>query len=395
MGAVAMQEFQTETTRDRGRVLIADDQEHILDALQMLLNNYGFSTEAVTHPAGVLRALQSGPFDAVLMDLNYTRDTTGGGEGLDLLARIRSIDSLVPIVVMTAWSTVDLAVEAMRRGASDFVRKPWDNQDLLQKLGMQTSWARAQRRAQRLREEELQEAREIQASLLPKQLPELPGYEVAAMTQPLQFVGGDYYTVVRISERHVAFCIADVSGKGMPAALLMSNLQAAVKPLMWQQLTPREVCQRLNRALCDLAPIGKFVSLFYAVLDTAEGRVTYCNAGHNPPLLIRRDGRSEEFDAAGAVLGQFPQWTYEQSEVQLDTGDQVLMFTDGLVEASNANDEWFGEQGLVRIARENPDTSAEELMRLLIGAASKHCEGQFRDDASLMVLRAARPRKGH
>lgn len=387
MGAVAMQEFQTETTRDRGRVLIADDQEHILDALQMLLSNCGFATEAVTQPVGVLRALHGGEFDAVLMDLNYTRDTTGGGEGLDLLARIRSIDGLVPIIVMTAWSTVDLAVEAMRRGASDFVQKPWDNQDLLQKLGTQTSWARAQRRAQRLREEELQEAREIQASLLPKQLPELPGYEFAAMTQSLHFVGGDYYTVVRINEQHAAFCIADVSGKGMPAALLMSNLQAAVKPLMWQQLAPREVCQRLNRMLCDLAPIGKFVSLFYAVLDCAEGRVTYCNAGHNPPLLIRRDGKSEEFDATGAVLGQFPQWTYEQSEVQLENGDKVLMFTDGLVEASNANDEWFGEQGLVGIARDNPNTSAEELMGLLIGAASQHCRGQFRDDASLMVLR--------
>ena len=387
MGAVAMQEFQTETTRDRGRVLIADDQEHILHALQMLLGNFGFTTEAVTHPVGVLRALNHGEFDAVLMDLNYTRDTTGGGEGLDLLGRIRSIDSQVPVIVMTAWSTVDLAVEAMRRGASDFVQKPWDNQDLLQKLGMQTAWARTQRRAQRLREEELQEAREIQASLLPKQLPELPGYEVAAMTRSLHFVGGDYYTLVRINERHAAFCIADVSGKGMPAALLMSNLQAAVKPLMWQQLAPREVCQRLNRMLCDLAPIGKFVSLFYAVLDCVEGRVTYCNAGHNPPLLIRRDGKSEEFDAAGAVLGQFPQWTYEQSEVLLESGDEVLMFTDGLVEASNTNDEWFGEQGLVRIARDNPNTSAEELLGLLIGAASQHCGGQFRDDASLMVLR--------
>ncbi len=382
-----MQDIGPSTLCERGRVLIADDQQHILDALQMLLRNCGFATEAVTHPAGVLRALHSGEFDAVLMDLNYTRDTTGGGEGLDLLARIRSIDSLVPIVVMTAWSTVDLAVEAMRRGASDFVQKPWDNRDLLQKLETQTSWARAQRRAQRLREEELQEAREIQSSLLPRTLPELPGYEVAAMTQPLHFVGGDYYSIVRTSERHAAFCIADVCGKGMPAALLMSNLQGALKPLMWQRLAPREACQRINRVLCDLAPIGKFVSLFYAVLDTTEGGLTYCNAGHNPPLLIRQDGIYEELDAAGAVLGQFPQWTYKQSEVQLSTGDRVLMFTDGLVEASNSNEEWFGEQSLARIARENSDCGVKQLMELLIRAASEHCEGRFRDDASLVVLR--------
>ena len=122
-----------------GRVLIADDQKHILDALQMLLSPSGFSTEAVTHPARVLRALETGQFDVVLMDLNYTRDIIAGGEGLELVSQIRSMDSLLPVGVMTAWSSVELAVEAMRRGASDFIQKPWENQDLLQKLQNQLS----------------------------------------------------------------------------------------------------------------------------------------------------------------------------------------------------------------------------------------------------------------
>ena len=119
------------TPSETGRVLIADDQTHVLDALQMLLRGSGLATDAVTHPARVLRALETGQFDAVLMDLNYTRDTVGGGEGLELVSRIRSMYSLLPVVVMTAWSSVDLAVEAMRRGASDFIQKPWENQDLL------------------------------------------------------------------------------------------------------------------------------------------------------------------------------------------------------------------------------------------------------------------------
>lgn len=383
-----MQEITPEALTRAGHVLIADDQQHIVDALQMLLRNGGFSTEAALHPAGVLRELQTGCFDALLMDLNYTRDTTGGGEGLDLVSRIREIDSMVPIIVMTAWSTVDLAVEAMRRGASDFVQKPWENQDLLQKLRTQTSWARAQRRAQRLREEEVEEAREIQASLLPRKLPILPGYEVAAVTRPLRFVGGDYYNVVRTSERHAAICVADVAGKGLPAALLMSSLHAALTPLIWQRLAPSEVCQRLNRILCDLTPIGKFISLFYAVLDTVEGRIMYCNAGHNPPLLIRKDGISSELDALGAVLGQFPQWRYDQSEVPIAEGDRLLLFTDGLVEASNPKQEWFGEQSMVRVARENCDCDAEELVELLLRSAAQHCGEQFQDDATLIVLKA-------
>ena len=257
-----MREMHPVTPSETGRVLIADDQMHVLDALQMLLRGGGLATEAVTHPARVLRTLKTGQFDAVLMDLNYARDAVSGGEGLELVSQIRSMDSLLPVVVMTGWSSVDLAVEAMRRGASDFIQKPWDNQDLLQKLQNQLSSARAQRREQWQRDEELQEAREIQDRLLPKKLPAVAGYEIAAITQPLRFVGGDYYSVVRISERHTVLCIADVAGKGLSAALLMSSLQAALKPLIGQRLAPRELCHRLNCILCDLTPVGKFISFF-------------------------------------------------------------------------------------------------------------------------------------
>jgi len=383
-----MPETHPVTPLETGRVLVVDDQSDILDGLEILLSGYGFSTEAVTDPARVLQALETGRFDAVLMDLNYTRGTIAGGEGLELLEKIRSMDSLLPVVVMTAWSSVDLAVEAMRRGASDFVQKPWENQELLQKLQSQLSWARAQRHEQRQRDDELQEAREIQDRLLPKKLPEVAGYKVAAMTRPLRFVGGDYYSAVRMSERHTALCIADVAGKGMPAALLMSSLQAALTPLIRQRLAPRELCDRLNRILCDLTPVGKFISLFYAVLDSVDNRLTYCNAGHNPPLLVRADGTFTELKAAGAVLGQFPNWLYEQSELQMRSGDKLLLFTDGLVEACNADEECFGEQNLIRIARENPSSSAEDLMGLLIRAASQHSGEHFQDDASLIVLQA-------
>lgn len=389
MSVMAILEPQSWTPTETARILIADDQQHILDSLEMLLGAHGFSTEAATHPSRVLHALETQHFDAVLMDLNYTRGTTEGGEGLELVSRIRALDSLLPIIVLTAWSSIDLAVDAMRRGASDFVQKPWDNHELLQKLQTQLSRAREQRRAQRVHDEELQEARQIQDSLLPTQLPQVSGYEISAMTQPLRFVGGDYYSVVRINDRYTAFCIADVAGKGMPAALLMSSLQAALQPLILQNLSPRELCRRLNRILCDLTPIGKFISFFYAVLDSFENRLTYCNAGHNPPLLIRSDGQSMELKSTGAVLGQFPDWVYEQNELQMKSADRLLLFTDGLVEASNSSDEPFGETNLIRIALENAQSSAQDLMGLLIRAASQHAAEHFQDDASLIVLKAA------
>jgi sigma-B regulation protein RsbU (phosphoserine phosphatase) len=370
------------------RVLLADDQPHVLEALELMLKSRGYQTEAVTHPARVLQALASREFDVVLMDLNYTRDTTAGGEGLDLVSQIRLIDENLPLVVMTAWSTVDLAVEAMRRGASDFVQKPWHNGELLDKLERQVERCRSLRQAQRQRADELQDAREIQNQLLPKSIPQVKDYEIAGMSQPVRCVGGDYYGVVRISETQTVLCIADVSGKGMPAALLMSSLQAALRPLMWDTRSPRELCRRLNRILCEIAPVGKFVSFFYAVLDSKDNRLTYCNAGHNPPILVRANGTASELNAAGAVLGQFPDWVYEQSDLQLRPGDRLIMFTDGLVEASNQNDEPFGEERVTRIAQENHDASAEELKTMLIRSASDHCAGRFQDDASMIVLRA-------
>src|SRR5579875_1898903 len=131
-----------------GRVLIADDQPDVLEALRLLLKGEGFSIESATSPAAILAALETRDFDVVLMDLNYTRDTTSGQEGLDLLARIQALDPMLPVVVMTAWGTVELAVEAMRRGARDFIQKPWDNARLLSIAKTQVELSAALRRAE-------------------------------------------------------------------------------------------------------------------------------------------------------------------------------------------------------------------------------------------------------
>src|SRR5215813_5313217 len=136
-----------------GRVLIADDQPDVLEALRLLLKGEGFEIESATSPAGILAALETRDFDIVVMDLNYTRDTTSGQEGLDVLTKVQAIDAMVPVVVMTAWGSVDLAVEAMRRGARDFIQKPWDNARLMTIVRTQVELSAALRRGQRLEAE--------------------------------------------------------------------------------------------------------------------------------------------------------------------------------------------------------------------------------------------------
>jgi phosphoserine phosphatase RsbU/P len=370
------------------RLLVADDQSHVLTALEMLFDAHGYQTYPASSPRAVLDALRAQTFDAVLMDLNYTRDTTGGAEGLELVSRIRAMDQTIPLVVMTAWSSVGLAVEAMRRGASDFVQKPWNNTGLLEKIRQQVERCRVLRSSQQRQEEESSEASEIQRGLLPSSMPQIQGYDITANTRPVHFVGGDYYNVVRISETQTALCIADVAGKGLPGALLMANLQATLKPLIGDNVQPRELCSRLNRHLCDIMPANKFISLFYGVLDSGKNQLTYCNAGHNPPLLVRFNGGTTELTSSGAILGQFRNWNYEQMNVRLNRGDILLLFTDGVVEAQSADGEAFGEQRLSQHAREVQAMDPTAVQKALLGKVAEHCGNEFQDDATMIILRA-------
>jgi DNA-binding NtrC family response regulator len=175
------------------RILVADDQPDVLEALRLLLKRHGYETETVTSPAAILRALEAREFDLLLMDLNYARDTTSGREGLDLLSHLNTRGDTPPIVVMTGWGSVGLAVEAMQRGVGDFVEKPWENMRLLEILRRQIELGRARREAQlraaekerqagevvlqlHLKEQEMEEARGIQQVFLPKEIPQVRGY---------------------------------------------------------------------------------------------------------------------------------------------------------------------------------------------------------------------------
>src|SRR6185503_809892 len=245
-----------------------------------------------------------------------------------------------PIVVMTGWATVDLAVETMRRGVRDFVQKPWDNSRLLQTLHKQVKHARARRSYQhRLSliqktdaqlHRELTEARELQENLLANSSTAIEGLQVAVEWQPATTVGGDYIAAFNIDDDHAALCVADVVGKGLPAALLMANFQAALKSLAAQNLSPADVSTRLNDLLYANIPLHKFITAFYAVVNIAEHTLTFTNAGHNPPLLVRQNGECVRLEAGGSVLGAFPNAPFAEDQIQLQPGDRLALFTDGL-----------------------------------------------------------------
>jgi sigma-B regulation protein RsbU (phosphoserine phosphatase) len=381
------------------RTLIADDEPDILTALRLLLKNDGYEPETVSSPAAVLEAIEQRQFDVVLMDLNYARDTTSGREGIDLISRIHALDPSLPIVVMTAWATVDLAVEAMRRGVRDFVQKPWENARLLQTLRKQVKHARARRtldervaqgrKTDAQLKRELIEARELQENLLTNPSLTVPGVQIAIKWQPATTVGGDYVAAFEIDDENAALCVADVVGKGLPAALLMSNFQAAMKSLVFQYLSPAEVSTRLNRVLYSNIPLHKFITAFYGVVNIPRRTLTYTNAGHNPPLVVHADGECVRLDTGGSVLGAFEDLDYEQGEIQLSGGDRVLLFTDGLSEAVDENNEQFGEQRLCDLLCEHRHRTPEELKDIVFDAVAEFCGRNFCDDVALMIVAVA------
>ena len=277
------------------------------------------------------------------------------------------------IVVAVVSNVIMFAVE-------EFQKKLKERNELLEQTVEKGTIALQQQ------EEELMRAREIQQMLLPSKLPQLPGAQISGAWQPAREVSGDYFDVIQLEEKRIGICVGDVAGKGITAALLMANLQASFRAFATPDATPQVVCTKLNKFLCANIASGKFVTFFYAILDAEKRSLVYENAGHCPGLLMRETGEVESLRGGGAVLGALPDWVYQDYTAQLQPGDKLLLWTDGITEAENAQLEEFGEERLVEAARIEVAT-ALDTQRAIMQRVTVFCGANFRDDATLLVLR--------
>jgi sigma-B regulation protein RsbU (phosphoserine phosphatase) len=377
---------------EKPRILIADDQADIIMALEVLLKKEGYAVRSAMSPAAALEALRGSSFDLVLMDLNYSRQPTSVREGIDLLAKIEEIDPALPVVVMTAWGSIDLAVEAMNLGASNFIQKPWENARLIELVRGQIELGRSRRRTESLRTEEkreIEEAGQVQRAFLPPSLPRVEGCEMAVRWEPIGRLGGDYYDVFPLDGRRLGFCVADASGKGLPAALLMSNLQAGLRSLAGSSAGPAETVTRLNRLFCANNMTNKFFTVFIGALDLGRRELVYSNAGHPPPIVRHGNGGLSALKATGGLVGCFPDWTYGQESVSLAPGDRIWLYTDGLSEARDATGGEFGPARLEKLMDEVHAAPLAEAQNRVWTAVLDFCGGALEDDATLLAFRLA------
>lgn len=332
---------------------VLDRSEALIGARPLLVRDRGEVLELVnTFPA-----------------LRSARQPLAAGE--DLLMPLFSHDEVLGV----------LRVEARTDGR----RHDPEDVEFLTAVGEHVAMAANQFRLRSERAES-ETAFDIQRALLPREIPQVPGFSIAGAWQPAKLVGGDYYDVFPLPGDRLALAVADVSGKGMAAALLMSNLQATTKAYASTTASPRELCTLVNRAITSTIASGKFITFFFGILDAQTMRFTYTNAGHNHPVLRSQDGTCRKLDAGGAVLGIFPDAPYEEGEVPLSPGDQLVIFTDGIVEAANSGEQEFGEERLISVMGANSSASAGTLRDLVMQDVTRFCRGDFADDATLLTV---------
>ncbi len=235
---------------------------------------------------------------------------------------------------------------------------------------------------------ELEVAREIQLALLPRGTYSTCDIDISGFTKPANTVGGDFYDVLPQADGRIILTLGDVAGKGSPAALLMALLLAALRTLVEEKLEPAALVARLNIQICRHSPASRFITLVYAIYEPATGRLTYVNAGQNPPLIRRRNGRFERMHGTGCALGLFEQSEYTAAETRLDPGDLLVFYSDGITEAEDPSGQPLEESGLELVLELHADKTPVAIGAEVLAAVQAHARrARFADDLTILTVK--------
>ena len=327
--------------------------------------------------------------DMVLSDINMPRM-----DGLTLLEQIPKVDPNIRSVIISAYGDMKNIRTAMNRGAFDFVTKPLDFKDLRHTIDRTLKHLIEWRSALASRDQlvalqnELDVASKIQQSILPTSFPKTGAYEVYANMEPARNVGGDFYDILTLDEGCIGLAIADVSDKGVPASLFMMSSRTLLKGTAIGIPEPGNVLRDVNNLLYEENDTSMFVTVIYAVYSPATGNLIYANGGHNPPLIIHRDGSSTLLPSIGGIaLGIAPGMSFPQDTIQLKYGDTLMLYTDGVTEAMNADREEFGMERMQQVFADQPPANSKEATEMIFEAVHKFAgETPQSDDITCLTI---------
>ncbi|MBI2152343.1 MAG: SpoIIE family protein phosphatase [Candidatus Rokubacteria bacterium] len=383
------------------KILLADDDPAVCQFVDAILRQAGYTVVQAVDGVEAMERVRQSPPDLILLDILMPRR-----DGLDVLRSLRQNPetSQIPVIMLTQKAEVEDRVKGLEWGADDYVPKPFVPQELLVRIqallkrsqkvralgplmGVLGDWFSVQGIEQL--GHELETAREIQFRLLPPALPNLAGVEVGAALAPTKSVGGDFYDFIPMPGG-VGFAIGDVSGKGIPGALLMVMVRSLLRATAWELSAPGEIVRRVNRFLYRDLPPSMFVTLVFGVLSLGGGRrLSLANAGHVNPLLLRPGKPRRVLERGGPVLGAFEDSKYPEEELLLEAGDQVVLYTDGLVEATDAAGRALGMEGLAALIESRRAEPPQAVARGVVDEVRGRGRGVSRDDLALLILRAS------
>ena len=327
--------------------------------------------------------------DMVLSDINMPQM-----DGLTLLDQIPEVNPNIRSVIISAYGDMKNIRTAMNRGAFDFVTKPIDFKDLQVTIDRTLNHVEELKAALSARDKlvslqnELDVASNIQQSILPTELPQEHDYQMFGSMKSARNVGGDFYDVVRLPDRRVGLAIADVSDKGVPAALFMMSTRTLLKGAAIGAINPGDVIGTVNQLLCEDNEAAMFVTLIYGVYDPETGRLTYANGGHNPPLIVHSDNSSTLLPPTdGLALGLVPGYEYQQRTVTVAPGEALVLYTDGVTEAMNGDEEEFGVERLQDIFKKSNPHEPYAITRLVFDAVDTFAgDTPQSDDVTCLTL---------
>jgi sigma-B regulation protein RsbU (phosphoserine phosphatase) len=241
---------------------------------------------------------------------------------------------------------------------------------------------------ERIMKRDLSQAAEIQGRMLPEKAPLVPGTDLAGFNAACRTVGGDYYDFFPYADGRVGLTLGDVSGKGMPASLMMMALHARVQVLAEDPGNLAAFMTRLNKATCANCPSNRFITFFFCVLDTVTGELTFANAGHNPPILVRASGQAEMLEGGGPVLGILPIAPYSEMRTSLKRGDMLVLYSDGVTEATNCEQEEYAEERFIEVLKQHRTEPASAIVEAVTKSLTEFAAGAPQaDDITLVVAK--------
>ena len=332
--------------------------------------------------------------DMVLSDINMPEM-----DGLTLLHQLNSLHLDLRAVIVTAYGDMKNIRTAMNRGAFDFVTKPIDFDDLETTISKTLAHLQVMRDALQSRDElvalrrELGVAAKMQESILPTDFPDDPRYDLDAWMTPAQEVGGDFYDFFKLENDRLAMVVADVSGKGVPAALFMMVSRTLVKGTAIGNPEPTQCMAEVNDLLAESNEESMFVTVFYTSFDPANGLLEYANGGHNLPFVLKASGEVRQVESeSGLVLGVIPDFEFPGGSIDLEPGDTFFLYTDGVTEAMNEAGEEFGDEALAKAMGECVGMGAADLRRHVVEAVKAHAgEAPQSDDITCLALKYLGP----